>query len=77
MGCSRLGLKFGMKLHTNEPRVLRKFSNFNKVSVWVNAAKSSSLCLQFLAKSIVKFIAVPMALENHFFLVGFSDQTVL
>ena len=75
VGCVGLGLKFGMKLHPDKPRVCWDFRNFYKVFVWVDATELDAFCFKFFPKGIVEFISVSVSFRNYFYPIGFSGET--
>ena len=70
MGFVGLGLKFGMELNTNEPRVVFDFDDFHEISVRVDSRYDESCGFEILPIGIVEFEAVSVAFGNFLFAIG-------
>jgi len=77
MGIPDGGLVLGMELYANEPPLLGQFHDLHEVGVRVHAREAHALLQQLVAKNIVYFVAVPVALLHHRVAVDRVDAGVL
>src|SRR5690606_4717662 len=57
-------LELGVKLTTQEPRMLRQLENLDKVRGRVNARDVHALSLKHFSKRVLKFKSMPMSLRD-------------
>src|SRR5262245_49505655 len=61
----RFALKLGMKLASNEKRVIRDFDDFNQLAIRGKPAEYIPSLLESLAVSVIELEAMPVALLDN------------